>query len=100
MPSYFSSAAWTRPDSTHRRALRLDGADEDGHFPRLPRSWRGRGLRASRGAAILAAVAESRRSLPLRFDPFRLADVVSPYPVFAELRDAGPLCRGGAGQWL
>lgn len=45
-------------------------------------------------------MAESTRSLPLRFDPFSLVDVDDPYPLFAQLREAGPLCRGGAGVWL
>ena len=30
-------------------------------------------------------------------DPAVMAD---PYPIYAKLRQAGPLCRGGAGQWV
>jgi cytochrome P450 len=38
--------------------------------------------------------------LPARFDPFTLGDYQDPYPVFAELRASGPVCRGGPAQWL
>jgi cytochrome P450 len=40
------------------------------------------------------------RQLPARFDPFTLGEYEDPYPVFAGLRDAGPVCRGGPAQWL
>jgi cytochrome P450 len=37
--------------------------------------------------------------LPLRFDPNDPAVVEDPYPAYARLRAAGPLCRFGPGQW-
>lgn len=35
-----------------------------------------------------------------RFDAFTLDLAGDPYPGYARLREAGPLCRGGPGQWL
>jgi cytochrome P450 len=35
-----------------------------------------------------------------RFDAFGLGLAGDPYPGYAQLREAGPLCRGGPGQWL
>jgi cytochrome P450 len=35
-----------------------------------------------------------------RFDAFELATVDDPYPAYARLRAAGPVCRGGPGQWI
>lgn len=45
-------------------------------------------------------MAAPARALPPRFDAFDLARVDDPYPVYARLRTAGPLHRGGPGQWL
>jgi cytochrome P450 len=39
------------------------------------------------------------RALPPRFDPGDPAAIENPYPAYAELRRAGPLCRFGPGQW-
>ena len=36
----------------------------------------------------------------VRFDALDPAVVEDPYPTYAELRGAGPLCRGGPGQWV
>ena len=38
--------------------------------------------------------------LPPKFDLYDPAVVADPYPVYAELRAAGPLGRGGPGQWV
>lgn len=38
-------------------------------------------------------------TLPSRFDPDDAAVQEDPYPSYAELRAAGPLCRFGPGQW-
>jgi cytochrome P450 len=42
----------------------------------------------------------SHRSLPPRVDPFELVQKDDPYRVYAELRQAGPLLRGGVGAWV
>ncbi|GAA1954196.1 cytochrome P450 [Amycolatopsis minnesotensis] len=38
-------------------------------------------------------------ALPPRFDPREPEVVENPYPTYARLRAAGPLCRSGAGSW-
>ncbi|RJL27218.1 cytochrome P450 [Bailinhaonella thermotolerans] len=38
--------------------------------------------------------------LPPRFDPHDPGLHDDPYPVYARLREAGPLCRGGPAQWV
>ncbi|MGH3186193.1 MAG: cytochrome P450 [Streptosporangiaceae bacterium] len=38
--------------------------------------------------------------LPPRFDAFDPVVRENPYPVYAKLREAGPVCRGGAGHWV
>jgi cytochrome P450 len=43
---------------------------------------------------------ESRKLLPPRYDPLDRALIDDPYPTYARLRAAGPLCRGGPGQWV
>lgn len=40
------------------------------------------------------------REPPLKFDSRDPAVLADPYPVYARLRDSGPLSRGGAGQWV
>jgi cytochrome P450 len=40
------------------------------------------------------------RQPPAKFDSRDPAVLDNPYPVYAALRDAGPLSRGGAGQWV
>src|SRR2546425_169776 len=40
------------------------------------------------------------RRLPPRYDPLASDLFDDPYPVYARLREAGPLCRGGPGQWV
>jgi cytochrome P450 len=47
-----------------------------------------------------AAAAEGPPALPPRFDAFSLARVDDPYPVYARLREDGPILRAGPGQWL
>jgi cytochrome P450 len=42
----------------------------------------------------------SAQQLPVRFDSRDPRVLVDPYPVYRELRDSGPLSRGGAGQWV
>jgi cytochrome P450 len=39
-------------------------------------------------------------SLPPKFDPYDPAVLDNPYPTYARLRHAGPLCRGGPAQWV
>src|SRR5438270_349308 len=39
-------------------------------------------------------------ALPLRYDPFDPDVLQDPYSVYVRLRRAGPLCRGGPGQWV
>lgn len=39
-------------------------------------------------------------TLPPKFDPLALDVAENPYPTYRRLRDAGPLCRGGAAQWV
>ena len=39
-------------------------------------------------------------TLPPRFDPYDPAVLDDPYPTYAQLRAAGPLCRGGPAQWV
>jgi cytochrome P450 len=39
-------------------------------------------------------------SLPPKYDPLDLAHLDDPYPVYRQLRQAGPLCRGGPAQWV
>jgi len=51
-------------------------------------------------ASLILESVSASGELPARFDPFTLSDYQDPYPIFAELRNAGPLCRGGPGQWL
>jgi cytochrome P450 len=42
-----------------------------------------------------------RSSTDLRkFDPLDVAVLLDPYPTYAALRHAGPVCRGGPGQWV
>jgi cytochrome P450 len=50
--------------------------------------------------AILGCVDTSSAALAPRFDAFELATVDDPYPAYARLRAAGPVCRGGPGQWI
>jgi hypothetical protein len=50
--------------------------------------------------AAAPARAAGPRALPRRFDPVELAHLDDPYPTYAELRAAGPVCRGGAAQWV
>jgi cytochrome P450 len=38
--------------------------------------------------------------LPPRFDPLDPAVLDDPYPTYARLRAAGPVCRGGPAQWV
>lgn len=38
--------------------------------------------------------------LPDRFDALDPAVIADPYPAYARLRAAGPLCRGGLGTWM
>ncbi len=40
------------------------------------------------------------RELPVKFDSRDPRVIVDPYPIYRELRDSGPLSRGGAGQWV
>lgn len=40
------------------------------------------------------------RSLPPKFDSRAPEVLADPYPVYERLRAAGPLCRGGPGQWV
>jgi len=47
-----------------------------------------------------AAMHEVARALPPRFDASDPAVRVNPYPVYARLRAAAPVCRGGPGQWV
>src|SRR6478609_6804048 len=35
-----------------------------------------------------------------RFDAASLATLANPYPVYAQLREAGPVCRGRPGEWI
>ncbi len=44
-------------------------------------------------------VAQTLQTLPPRFDGSDPAVRLDPYPIYARLRAAGPLCRGGPGQW-
>lgn len=37
---------------------------------------------------------------PLKFDSRDPAVLTDPYPTYTRLRDAGAVCRGGAGQWV
>ena len=37
---------------------------------------------------------------PPRFDLFSGPALTDPYPVYRQIRDSGPLCRGGNGAWL
>lgn len=37
---------------------------------------------------------------PVRADAVGLAALADPYPVYAQLRAAGPICRGGPGTWV
>ena len=39
-------------------------------------------------------------TLPPKYDPFEIAGLDDPYPVYRQLREAGPLCRGGPAQWV
>ena len=39
-------------------------------------------------------------SLPPKYDPLALALLDDPYPIYRQLRAAGPLCRGGPAQWV
>jgi cytochrome P450 len=39
-------------------------------------------------------------SLPPKYDPLDLAQLDDPYPIYRQLRAAGPLCRGGPAQWV
>jgi cytochrome P450 len=39
-------------------------------------------------------------SLPPKYDSSRIALLDDPYPVYRELRESGPLCRGGPAQWV
>ncbi len=39
-------------------------------------------------------------SLPPKYDPLDLARLDDPYPSYRQLREAGPLCRGGPAQWV
>lgn len=39
-------------------------------------------------------------ALPPRFDATEPAVLADPYPTYARLRAAGPLCRGGPGTWM
>jgi cytochrome P450 len=39
-------------------------------------------------------------TLPPKFDPYDPAVLDDPYPTYARLREAGPLCRGGPAQWV
>jgi cytochrome P450 len=39
-------------------------------------------------------------ALPPKFDALDPAVLQDPYPTYAELRAAGPLCRGGPGTWM
>lgn len=45
-------------------------------------------------------VTTAGRRLPPKFDAFDLAVLEDPYPGYAMLREAGPICRGGPAQWL
>jgi cytochrome P450 len=38
--------------------------------------------------------------LPPKYDPLDPAVMENPYPTYARLRESGPLCRGGPGQWV
>jgi cytochrome P450 len=40
------------------------------------------------------------RALPPRYEPLDPDIVDNPYPIYKRLRDAGPVCRGGPGQWV
>ena len=39
-------------------------------------------------------------TLPPKYDPLALALLDDPYPIYRQLREAGPLCRGGPAQWV
>jgi cytochrome P450 len=39
-------------------------------------------------------------SLPPKYDPVEVAQLDDPYPIYRQLRQAGPLCRGGPAQWV
>lgn len=39
-------------------------------------------------------------TLPPKYDPLDLAQLDDPYPVYRQLRESGPLCRGGPAQWV
>jgi cytochrome P450 len=45
-------------------------------------------------------VEQIQHALPLRFDQNDPAVREDPYPTYARLREAGAVCRGGAGQWV
>ena len=47
----------------------------------------------------MAFMATVDTELPPRFDPNDPAVIDDPYPTYARLRSAGPLCRFGPGQW-
>lgn len=39
-------------------------------------------------------------TLPPKYDPLEIAGLEDPYPVYRQLRQTGPLCRGGPAQWV
>jgi cytochrome P450 len=48
---------------------------------------------------MMTRMAPEDSGLPPRFDPGDPAVIEDPYPAYARLRSAGPLCRFGPGQW-
>jgi cytochrome P450 len=45
-------------------------------------------------------MSQERPGLAPRFDASHLSELEDPYPEYERMRQAGPLCRGGPGQWL
>lgn len=43
---------------------------------------------------------KSPHELPPKFDASDPTVQANPYPTYAQLREAGPVCRGGPGQWV
>jgi cytochrome P450 len=49
---------------------------------------------------IIAIMQPAANVLPPKYDPHDSDAQENPYQVYAKLRRAGPLCRGGPGQWF